>query len=287
MSSIPLVVDTEWLAGRLEDPKLRLVDVTTYLQTKDGETKSWAGRETYQEAHIPGAVYADILNDFSDPEGDFRFTVPPRNQFVKNAEKLGLGDPDTYIVVYDSGYATADETLVAPYWATRFAWQLRYEGAENVAVLDGGFAKWKQEDRPTKSGEESYPETTFEGERKEGLFVGKEEVKEALDKDDIIVIDSLLESSFESGHIPGSCNIPFNSHSDMKTLEMVDEDKLKSKFEEVGALDPDKKVITYCGGGIAATWNAILLNKLGQKNVAVYDGSMSEWSADESLPIEK
>src|SRR5690606_2590533 len=87
------------------------------------------------------------------------------------------------------------------------------------------------------------------------------------------------------GHIPGSKHAFFGSHSNPETRLMNDDATLRATFEKLGALDPSKKVITYCGGGIAATWNALLLNKLGQENVAVYDGSLNEWAADESCPL--
>ena len=87
------------------------------------------------------------------------------------------------------------------------------------------------------------------------------------------------------GHIPTSENVFFGSHSDPATRLLLDDEILRATFEKLGALDPSKKVITYCGGGIAATWNALLLNKLGQENVAIYDGSMNEWAADATCPL--
>lgn len=87
------------------------------------------------------------------------------------------------------------------------------------------------------------------------------------------------------GHIPGSKHAFFGSHSNLETRLLNDDVTLRGTFEKLGALDSSKKVITYCGGGIAATWNALLLNKLGQEKVAVYDGSLNEWTADESCPL--
>ncbi|MER2000687.1 MAG: rhodanese-like domain-containing protein, partial [Lysinibacillus sp.] len=87
------------------------------------------------------------------------------------------------------------------------------------------------------------------------------------------------------GHIPTSKNVFFGSHSDQETRLLLSDEQLRETFGSIGALDTDKTVITYCGGGIAATWNALLLNKLGQENVAIYDGSMNEWAADETCPL--
>ncbi|WP_010648060.1 sulfurtransferase [Oceanobacillus massiliensis] len=287
MNTIPLVVTTEWLEERLDDSKLRLIDATTYMQTENGEVKLWPGRETFLKGHIPGAVFADLMNDFSDPEADFGFTAPSREQFIEKIEQLGVGDEDTFTVVYDQTYANVGSDAIASDWASRLAWQLRYEGLDNVAVLDGGFAKWSEENRPVSTEVTAYPKAVFTGKRRPELFVNKEDVKAALDNDNVILLNSLGEADFNSGRIPGSCNVPFISHSNPETKGLYDEEKLKEAFEKVGALDPNKKVITYCGGGIAATWNALLLNKLGQKNVAVYDGSMVEWTADKELPLEK
>lgn len=111
-----------------------------------------------------------------------------------------------------------------------------------------------------------------------------------MNDDNIVLINSLSEADFRGetttyprpGHIPGSKNAFFGSHSDPETRLLYSDDVLRATFEKLGTLDPNKKVITYCGGGIVATWNALLLNKLGQENVAVYDGSMNEWASDPS-----
>lgn len=161
-------------------------------------------------------------------------------------------------------------------------------------MLDGGFRKWKEERRPVSTKLDSYPEAIFTGERRTELLATKEDVKNALDDENVILVNSLSETDFNgetdtytrSGHIPGSVNVFFGNHSDYETKELYNEEKLRDTFEKVGALGPDKKVITYCGSGIAATWNALLLNKLGKHNVSMYDGSMTEWTADPSLPLD-
>ncbi|MCF3944186.1 hypothetical protein LZD48_13755 [Oceanobacillus sp. APA_J-2(6-2)] len=95
---------------------------------------------------MPGAVYADLLEELSDPDSTFKFTVPPRELFVEKISDLGVGD-GTYVVVYDQGFATVGAPIIASDWASRLAWQLNYEGFDNVAVLDGGFPKWQEEGR--------------------------------------------------------------------------------------------------------------------------------------------
>lgn len=293
LSNVPLIVDSAWLAERLGDPKLRLLDATTFLSIPDGDDRPgiWSGEKAYLEEHIPGAVFANILGSFSDQNAALPFTLPSREQFVEESEKLGLSE-DTYVVIYDRG-ALANADVIASYWASRLRWQLKYEGFDNVAVLDGGLVKWKQEGRPTTSEVTTYPRGKFTGIRRTELIVTKEQVRVAINRDEVVLINSLSPADFKGetntyprkGHIPSSKNVFFGSHSDNSTRLLFDDETLYKTFDAIGALEPDKTVITYCGGGIAATWNALLLNKLGQEKVAVYDGSMNEWASDESCPL--
>lgn len=294
MCEVPLIVTTEWLEERLNDSKLRLLDATTFLKhpEKNGYYDVWSGKEAYEKGHIPGAVFADLYNELSDPDSEFAFTLPSRERFIENISKLGVGE-GTYVVIYDQG-AIVNAPVIAPHWATRLAWQLRYEGFDNVAVLDGGFPKWLEEGRPVTTEPGSYPQGNFTGVRRPELFVTKEEVLKAIDDENIVIIDSLTEEHYNGevntygrlGHIPNSVNVFFGSHSDPKTKELYNDEELRQKLEKIGALNPNKKVIAYCGSAIAATWNAYILNKLGQNNVAVYDGSLTEWAKDPSLPLE-
>ncbi|MFS0750072.1 sulfurtransferase [Oceanobacillus sp. 1P07AA] len=293
---VPLIVTTDWLAERLDDPKLRILDATTFLKqpAEGGYYDVWSGKDVYDKGHIPGAVYADLLGELSDSNSPFKFTVPPRDQFIDKITKLGVSD-DTYVVVYDQAQAVVGAPVIGSDWASRLAWQLRYEGFENVAVLDGGLLKWKEEGRPSTTEPGSYPEGHFTRTRNADLLATKEDVKNAMEDDNVVLINSLSPADFagetdtyeRSGHIPSSVNVFFGQHSDQKTLQLHPEEQLRKTFEEAGALDSDKKVITYCGSGIAATWNALILNQLGQDNVAMYDGSMTEWANDKDLPLKK
>lgn len=287
-------VSAEWLNEHLEDENLRIIDATTHLSVpeKGNDTKVWSGREDYDKNHIPGAVFADILSEFSDPDGPYNFAVIEHDEFTEKMENLGLSD-DSFAVIYDRG-AQVDVNFEASDWASRLAWQLKFEGFDNVAILDGGYNKWIKENRPV-TGETS---TTDKGSlnitRRPELFASKEDVLNAIDDDNVVILDSLSKANYDGdtetyarpGHIKGAVNVFFGDLADSETGEVYDDEKLKQRFEEVGALDKDKKVITYCGGAIAATWTQYLLNKLGQENVAVYDGSLSEWAADEKLPME-
>lgn len=294
MDTIPLFVSTEWLAERMGDPSLRIIDATAFLKIPEdsGEVGAWSGRDEYNGGHIPGAVFADLMNELSDQEAEMPFTVPPREQFLAQISRLGVGD-GTYAVIYDQGNALVGSPVAAAYWASRLAWQLRYEGYGNIAVLDGGLTKWKEEGRPISTEPGHYPAAVFTGERRDELIATKEDVKKAINDESIVLINSLSPEDFRGetetyprkGHIPGSKNVFFGVHANEKTKELFSDKVLRETFEKTGALDLGKKVITYCGGGIAATWNALILNKLGQKNVAVYDGSMNEWASDSECPL--
>ena len=295
MNDIPLFVTTDWLAKHLDEPKLRVVDATVFMKFPEGggPPNLKSGRSSFKQGHIPGAVYADLIGELSDPDSKLPFTVPPRDLFIEKLTELGIGD-GTYTVIYDQN-ALVGDSVAASYWASRLAWQMQYEGFDQVAILEGGLQKWLAEDRELSTELVSHPTATFTGKRRTDMLATKEDVQKAIEDENTVLINSLSPEEFHGnqssdpriGHIPSSENVYFAIHADQQTKEIYDDDKLRASFEPTGALDPDKKVITYCGGGIAATWNALLLNKLGQPNVAVYDGSMNEWASDPACPIVK
>ncbi|WP_271853853.1 sulfurtransferase [Planococcus maritimus] len=285
MNDIPLIVTTDWLAEHLNDADLRIVDATVFMTFPEtgGSPTVESGEASYTQGHIPGAVYADLLGELTDSEAALPFTVPPRNAFIEKMTDLGIGD-GTRTVIYDQN-ALVGEELAASQWASRLAWQLRYEGFGQVAILEGGLQKWQKEGRDLSTEQPSHPKAEFTGQRRTGMLATKEDVRQAIEDEQTILINSLSPDDFRSGHIPSSENVFFGSHASEDTKALTTDEQLRAAFEHSGALAPDKKVITYCGGGIAATWTALLLNKLGQPNVAVYDGSMNEWTSDPSCPV--
>jgi len=292
MAQFPHAVTTEWLSNHLEDPSLKILDATVFMKTDSTGVNLESGQEAYDKEHIPSATFADLITQLSDPNAALPLTALPHDSFVEQARKLGIND-DSNIVIYDRG-----PLVGAPFsssdWASRLWWQFRLAGHDSVAVLEGGFPKWQLEGRNVSSETSSFSTGTFTGHYRPELLATKDDVKKAMTDRSIVIINCLSPEDFRGdtesyprkGHIPGSKNVFFGDVSDPNTKGLPSKEKLAKIFEHTEALNEDKKIITYCGGGIAATWNALALAILGREDVAVYDGSMNEWASDESLPLE-
>lgn len=281
----PLLVDAAWLAEHREDEGLRIVDATTFLEQPEGDgyyTVS-SGRQAYEREHIPGAVFADLLTEFADTDAPGHFTALDSDTFAERMGALGVGD-GSHVVIYDQGINM---------WATRLWWNLRLEGFDSVSVLDGGLPAWKDAGQPVASGSESLPAARFTAHRRPELYADRDRVLAAIEDDSQLLINVLDEDTFtgrrltydRAGHIPSSVNVPFQGALTPES-RLVSVEDARELFAESGALDDSRQPITYCGGGIAATLMAFELARLGRDDVAVYDGSMTEWAADESLPLQ-
>lgn len=206
--------------------------------------------------------------------------VPTPERFAAVVGALGVGD-DTRVVVYD-----ARESM----WAARLWWMLQAFGHRKAAVLDGGWTAWVGEGRP-QSNETAVPRpATFTPRPQPGLVVGKQEVLAAIDDDRTTIVDALTPKEYRGelafygrpGHVPGAVNVPARYIVDRDTQRFRPRDELRTIFDP--ALQAGS-VITYCGGGVAASSDAFALRLLGREHVAVYDGSMTEWAADPDLPL--
>ncbi|MGD2133778.1 MAG: sulfurtransferase [Maricaulaceae bacterium] len=278
------LVSTEWLAAHLDDPDLKIFDVTVHLRpATPGPYVAESGRAAYEDGHIPGAAFLDLIRDFSDRSSKLNFTMPPADDFARALGAAGVSVDDR-VVVYSSAAAM---------WATRFWWMLRASGFDNAAVLDGGRKKWKAEGRPLESGESTYPPTEISLAAQPGAWADKADVLAAIGDGAVCTLNALgaevhagtAETSYgRKGHIKGSRNVPYASLLDEDGCYRGD-DELRAFYDAVGAFERDR-VICYCGGGISATMNALALTRLGHPSVAVYDGSMSEWCKDPEAPME-
>lgn len=273
------LVTTEWLAAHHNDPDLVILDCTVLVTpSDDGSMTSSSGRESYTQGHIPNAGFADLVNDLSDKESPLEFTMPSIEQFTRTMGLLGVGD-NSRVVLYDA-YGSV--------WAARVWWMLKWAGFDRAAILDGGLSAWKAEGRPLSTEPAVQTEKLLTANVRPELIADRDEVFASIDDDDVMLIDALPESHYRGemvmyewpGHIPGATNIP--------SFSLLDETGHYLPKSELGLLltgDRDARTITYCGGGIAASSNAFILTRLGFTNVALYDGSLDEWTADPENPM--
>ncbi|WP_027524315.1 sulfurtransferase [Bradyrhizobium sp. Ec3.3] len=288
MTRLAPLVTTERLAAMLGQPELRIYDCTTYNepvpQGSDVPYIAVPGDKTFAAGHIPGADFLDLQGEFSDTSARPLFMMPATAQLEAAFGRHGL-DASKTIVLYSIG------TMM---WATRFWWMLRSLGVD-ARVLDGGFDKWKAEGRPVEQGAPGgYPETIFKAAPREGFFVDKSAVLARIDDSSTMIVNALgpqfhrgLEPSRygRPGRIPGSVNVPAATlvNAADKTLTALAD--AEAKFAAQG-ITRDKNVICYCGGGISATIDLLMLTQLGYDKLTLYDGSMGEWARDPGLPIE-
>lgn len=279
------LVSTDWLEAHLHDQDLRIFDcnVDFNLGRTDGPPVQ-SGRADWEASHIPGSGFLDLLSDLSNKANPLPFMMPSAEQFAEVAGKGGIGQ-GTRVVLYDRD---------ANMWAARLWWMLRTFGFDNAAVLSGGWVKWLEEGRQVSNAPPDYPPVHFETNPRPELIADKPEVLAALEDDSVLLVNALSKDEHSgkaarfggrAGHIPGSENVPARMLLGNDNSAYLSDEDLKARFDAVGALE-GRRVIAYCGGGIAACSDALVLSHLGASNVAVYDGSMLEWAADPACPME-
>lgn len=273
------MVSTEWLAEHLDAPDVKVADCTWYLPTLGRD----AGQE-YEQAHIPGAVFFDI-DDIADETSPLPHMLPDAVKFSSRMRRLGLGD-GTRIVLYDNNKYSA---------SARAWWMLRVFGHPEVFVLDGGLAKWRAEGRPVTDEPVTPKEAHFTPRQNNLLVRDLEQMRANLLSRREQVVDARSRGRFagtepeprrglRSGHIPGSVCLP---HLDLIGADgtLLPEPELRRRFAAAG-VDLDRPVVTSCGSGVTASTLALALARLGRDDVAVYDGSWSEWGGRDDTPVE-
>jgi thiosulfate/3-mercaptopyruvate sulfurtransferase len=279
------LVETDWLAGHLDDPNVLVLDCTTHLIPDPKITyEVKPGSEDFEQGHIPGAQFVDMLQDVSDTSQSLRFMRQAPNEFAAAMRRFGVNSTTRVVA-----YSTANV-----WWATRLWWLLYEFGHDNAAVLNGGWQKWRREGRPGEAGPaRPRPPGNFTVSAVRNLMVGKDEVLRAVGNGAVCTINALQpqqhagsggNSYGRPGRIAGSVNLPAAHLLDPETNTFLPAHELRKRFDAIGAMD--KQVINYCGGGIAASADALALVMLGHKDVKLYDASLSEWAKDPTLPME-
>jgi len=284
MAEFGPLVGTEWLASNLGAPDLRIFDVTVFLHPNpEGHGyRVESGRDRFGEGHVPGSAFLDLIKDLSAPDSRLPFMMPPAEVAAQKLGAAGIG-ADSRVIAYSTGSVM---------WATRLWWMLRSLGFDRAAVLDGGFAKWCREGRPVSREASGYPPARMPISPRPSRWVGLSEMQRVVAEGRACTVNALSPEVYSGeknvygrpGHIPGSHNVFYDSLLDPESGTFRPAAELRERFTNSGAL-ASARVITYCGGGISATMDALALTLLGHPDVAVYDGSMSEWVQHPELPL--
>lgn len=282
------LVEARWLIGHHRDPTVVVLDATVLLAVAqfDHDYRVESGRPGWLAGHVPGALHADLLDGpLSDQSATRHYTHPSARDAARELERLGVGD-DRRVVVYDR---------VEGNWAARLWWMLRWLGVD-AQVLDGGWDAWRAADGPVNTGDEDErrvaPGSLTVRERPE-LWADRADVEALVagERPGAALVCALGAGVYSGeapsryarrGHIPGSANLPAGDLLDAEGRQL---DVAALRARVTAALGAPERVVLYCGGGISASADALALTRLGLEDVAVYDGSLEEWSADPALPL--
>jgi thiosulfate/3-mercaptopyruvate sulfurtransferase len=273
------LVSTDWLAARLDDPKVRIIDASFKLP---GVLPLPA--DDYLKVHIPGAVFFNV-DEIADRADSLPHMYPDAKQFAHDVAELGISSGDT-VVAYDAGGWVA---------APRAWWMFLSFGHTKVKVLDGGLQKWLREGRPTHSGKVVSKQGRFEAKLDPDFVRSRQELVGNLTSSAEQLVDARPRPRFEgsvaeprpglrSGHIPGSRNVPYGELFDASTGAMRPLEELRKAFTGAG-VDLARPIVTTCGSGVSATVLTLALYRLGVRGTALYDGSWAEWGLPEGPPV--
>lgn len=276
------LASTDWLAERLGNPDLRLVDGSWYLPTSGRDA-----RTEYLAGHLPGAVFFD-LDAVSDRSSPLPHMLPPARQFAEQVGALGIGDGND-VVVYDGSGANLS--------AARVWWMFRTFGHERVAVLDGGLPRWRAEGRPLELGEVSPPTAHFSARViPAGAVRDLAAVRGVLERGEAQIVDMRSAGRFtgaepeprpglRGGHIPGSRNLPYSELVGTDGT-LLPADALRRRIAAAG-IDPARPIVATCGSGVSACALLHALHLLGHRQASLYDGAWAEWAARDDMPVER
>jgi thiosulfate/3-mercaptopyruvate sulfurtransferase len=269
------------LLDHLDAPEWAVIDCRFTLSDPE------SGRKDYQEAHIPGALYAHLEEDLCGrivPGKTGRHPLPSMEEFSHRLSKWGI-DSRVQVVAYDDvGGALA---------AARLWWMLRWVGHKQAAVLNGGWTLWQKESLPVKSGIEFRRPRIFVPHHQPGLVADTELVDEMRTDPAALVLDSRTADRYlgenetidpVAGHIPGAKSAPYPENLDNQD-KFLSEEMLRKRFEQLFEDVPAERAVFYCGSGVTAAHNVLAVAHAGMGNAKLYPGSWSKWITDSSRPI--
>lgn len=280
LAQIGPLITTDRLADCLDDKSIRIVDASWYLPAMNRN-----GRNEYDNAHIPGSVFWDI-DTIANVASDFPHMMPSADQFEMQMSELGISN-DTTVVVYDG---------LGVFSAARPWWMLKAFGHTSVYILDGGLPKWMAEGCPLNSEKSNVIKGHYSANLNPNYIRTADDLLNNLHSKSEQIVDARPNGRFRgseeeprpgcrSGHIPNSFNLPFDHLIDPQTKTLLPQDALRKRYKNVG-IDINQPVITSCGSGVTACILALGMHVMEKPNVAVYDGSWSEWGTKADLPIQ-
>ncbi len=267
------LVTTEWLEKHADESDIVILDCTWFVPNSEKN-----GFDEFLKSHIPTAQFID-LNVISDPKSPYANMLPSQNLFASECVKLGIKN-DTHVIVYDSSYVSA-----------RLWWMFRVFGHQNISILDGGFRKWKAENRPLEVGPAPARAMSpgFTVTLNPSSILNIEEMKMAIKSGDTTVVDARTPARFDgiessgypgvpSGFMPGAINIHWGKFFDAENnFTFISESKAAAIFKTAG-VDLSGKLVCTCGSGVTAALLGFMLERLGNKEWKLYDGSWHEWA---------
>ena len=277
------IVDPKYVYEKLDAKNFKVIDCTVYFELKKvGASTIHSGYEDYLKRHIPGSAYLHMVDDLSEKDNPIPFSIVSQEKLNEKLSSIGINNEDE-IILYGSGFHMA---------ITRAWWVLTMSGAKNVKIMNGGLASWQKQNFPLSTGEEVFTKGNFQGARSQETIFDKNKMKEALKDDEFIFVNALTRKQFfgggthygRPGRIPKSINIPALNLLNHDTGKFLPPSEMRDMIKPL--IDTDKSIVSYCGGGIAATTVFFVAKIFDIEKLFLYDNSLLEWSNDPNCPME-